>query len=115
MCGPEKSIAILLSLCAAVPPMGCKRGQQDSAPAAEIPSSSAAPARTAQSAEAEPSASVVAPAPIEAKGGRMIRIPSGKFMMGATHDGAGRPVHEVVMANFELDQTEVTVAAYREC
>lgn len=48
--------------------------------------------------------------------GEMVRIPSGTFMMGsADGDASERPVHPVTVAAFEMDVTEVTVAAYQDC
>ncbi len=46
----------------------------------------------------------------------MVRIKGGTFQMGSD-DGAAneRPVHEVTVATFDLDITEVTVAAYKKC
>ena len=46
----------------------------------------------------------------------MVRIPGGSFSMGL--DGGRvdeRPAQTVRVASFELDRTEVTVAAYRAC
>ncbi len=48
--------------------------------------------------------------------GVMVSIPTGKFMMGSNEgEGDEMPVHEVRVASFEIDKTEVTVAAYRAC
>lgn len=46
----------------------------------------------------------------------MVRIPGGKFMMGA-EDGLPdeKPVHEVEVASFELDQAEVTARQFLAC
>lgn len=49
--------------------------------------------------------------------GAMVRIPGGTFLMG-TNDGyftEELPVHRVAVADFDLDLTEVTVAAYAAC
>ena len=46
----------------------------------------------------------------------MVRIPAGTFLMGATDlFDDEKPPHEVTVAAFEIDLTEVTVAAYRAC
>ena len=54
-------------------------------------------------------------APSPASGG-MVSIPGGSFLMGAndlTDDE--KPPHRVTVGAFEIDLTEVTVAAYRAC
>lgn len=47
----------------------------------------------------------------------MLLVPGGKFTMGSDTIGEGdeRPAHEVTIAPFWLDRTEVTQAAYDEC
>src|SRR5690349_5931923 len=47
----------------------------------------------------------------------MLRVPGGHFRMGADSGGEPdeRPAHDVVIAPFWLDVTEVTNAAYAEC
>jgi formylglycine-generating enzyme required for sulfatase activity/tRNA A-37 threonylcarbamoyl transferase component Bud32 len=61
-----------------------------------------------------PSASVSAST--EPRGPTLARIPGGVFWMGSTGgDADERPMHEVRVATFKLDTTEVTVAHYREC
>jgi formylglycine-generating enzyme len=54
-----------------------------------------------------------APAAASATPAGMARIPAGKFRMGTT-DGPGHevPVHEVELAAFFIDRTEVTVGAF---
>ncbi len=45
-----------------------------------------------------------------------VHIPGGTFAMGSnTGEDDERPVHTVTVQPFDLDQTEVSVAAYREC
>jgi sulfatase modifying factor 1 len=47
-----------------------------------------------------------------------VTIPAGIFLMGSSllrGDPEERPPHEAIVASFWLDQTEVTLAAYREC
>jgi formylglycine-generating enzyme required for sulfatase activity len=46
----------------------------------------------------------------------MAQIPGGKFKMGgvSSHVAVDKPVHEVTVASFQMDVTEVTLAAYRE-
>jgi eukaryotic-like serine/threonine-protein kinase len=47
---------------------------------------------------------------------RMIRIPAGSFMMGSDNGAKDeRPTHRVEVGSFEIDQTEVVVAAYEGC
>jgi formylglycine-generating enzyme required for sulfatase activity len=56
------------------------------------------------------------PVAAEARLGRMVRISAGSFMMGSKDGYADeRPVHKVDVAAFEMDETEVTVAAYKAC
>ncbi|AKU94395.1 hypothetical protein AKJ09_01059 [Labilithrix luteola] len=47
----------------------------------------------------------------------MLLVPGGKFTMGSDTIGEGdeRPAHEVTLAPFYLDRTEVTQASYDEC
>ncbi|MEM6790483.1 MAG: SUMF1/EgtB/PvdO family nonheme iron enzyme [Myxococcota bacterium] len=48
----------------------------------------------------------------------MVRIPAGIFLMGEPFYGGNpeeRPAHEAAVASFWLDETEVTLAAYRRC
>lgn len=44
----------------------------------------------------------------------MVVIPEGLFMMGGQSE-ENTPIHEVAIARFYLDETEVTVAAYEPC
>ena len=62
------------------------------------------------------SAPVRAPSPHLAIPVDRVLIPAGFFLMGSQSDGPEeKPLHEVAVASFELDRTEVTVAAYRAC
>jgi formylglycine-generating enzyme required for sulfatase activity len=64
--------------------------------------------------DAAPEAAVpVAVAPPEG----MLLVEGGTFKMGADQGGEGdeRPAHDVTVASFWLDKTEVTQAAYDEC
>lgn len=48
----------------------------------------------------------------------MTRIQAGLFVMGAYGEGSNeeeRPTHEAIVATFDLDTTEVTLEAYRQC
>lgn len=46
----------------------------------------------------------------------MIHVPGGTFMMGSdTGDPGEKPAHEETVGSFCLDETEVTVAAFRPC
>ncbi len=49
----------------------------------------------------------------------MVRIPAGRFFMGADDDEEGlknaKPSHNVTLSSFCIDRTEVTVAAYEAC
>jgi formylglycine-generating enzyme required for sulfatase activity len=76
---------------------------------------------SASAAALSPSASSGADASLPdtsggAQGGRMVRIPAGTFSMGSNDgDPDEQPVHEVAVPSFEMDVTEVTVAAYQAC
>jgi sulfatase modifying factor 1 len=51
-------------------------------------------------------------------GQNMVTIPGGSFRMGSEAANANQdeePVHRVTVATFQMDRTEVTVKAYREC
>jgi formylglycine-generating enzyme required for sulfatase activity len=49
------------------------------------------------------------------RGPRMIRIAAGVFMMGSNDSETEGPVHQVHLPSYEIDETEVTVAEYRDC
>lgn len=94
-----------------------------SSPSASSGSGSEPSARvtTSVSATAPPSrASVVAPsasASIDVKPDGMLWVPGGRFKMGADEGGEPdeRPAHDVEVAGFWLDETEVTDSAYDAC
>lgn len=74
------------------------------------------PTTTAASASAAPSASA-AITPASCPDG-MIRVTGGKFFMGSDdkkHSEDERPAHQVTLAPYCIDKTEVTVAAYKAC
>jgi formylglycine-generating enzyme required for sulfatase activity len=78
-----------------------------------------APAGVASSSapiEPSPSPAVVSrgAAPAPAGGGKLVAIPAGTM---GSEDGNGdeRPVHDVKVAAFEIDATEVTVGQYQAC
>ncbi|WP_437874837.1 SUMF1/EgtB/PvdO family nonheme iron enzyme [Sorangium sp. So ce513] len=60
-----------------------------------------------------PAAPPVEPAPSP----DMVRVPAGRFTMGSAKGGKSeRPPHEVTLTRaFDIDRTEVTVAAYQRC
>jgi hypothetical protein len=47
----------------------------------------------------------------------MVRVPAGIYLMGLRFGSSfeERPMHEVVVASFDLDETEVTMNAYAAC
>ncbi len=53
----------------------------------------------------------------ESEPGEMLHVPAGTFMMGADSGGEGdeRPAHQVTLAGFWLDRTEVTNLEYQQC
>ena len=69
-----------------------------------------APVTTASDAAAPPPPTAAAP-------DDMLLVPGGKFVMGQDNGGEmdERPAHEVKVAPFFLDKTEVTQAAYDAC
>ena len=77
-------------------------------PPAQAPS--AAPPERASAAA--PSASA---APPTTRGGPMVRLAAGTYTMGSQRIRDEQPPHKVTVAAFELDKTEVTVAAYKDC
>jgi formylglycine-generating enzyme required for sulfatase activity len=57
-----------------------------------------------------------APRPLDVPEGAVVRVPGGVFQMGAEDgDPDEKPVTSVTVAPFDLDRTEVTVAAYAKC
>ncbi|HEY6725056.1 MAG TPA: SUMF1/EgtB/PvdO family nonheme iron enzyme [Polyangiaceae bacterium] len=78
---------------------------------APLPLASPAPAASALEAPVIPPAR-----PLEVPSD-MALVPAGSFQMGADDEGEQdeRPAHEVTIAAFLLDLTEVTNGAYREC
>lgn len=67
-------------------------------------------------AAADADAAAATPAPAPAPEG-MLLVPGGTYKMGRDEGGEGdeRPAHEVTVASFWLDKTEVTQAAYDPC
>jgi formylglycine-generating enzyme required for sulfatase activity len=45
----------------------------------------------------------------------LVKIPGGTFAMGAEGETSASPQQRVTVAPFEIDMTEVTVAAYKAC
>jgi len=46
----------------------------------------------------------------------MVLVPAGRFAMGSNNGDANeKPVHQVALASFEMDVTEVTTAQYEAC
>ena len=80
-------------------------------------------AATSSSAAAAASASAVAPSATAGSGpapeagcpAGMVKIEGAKFKMGTPDIAREKPVHEVTVATFCMDRTEVTTAAYEEC
>ena len=71
---------------------------------------------SASASVSAPLASAVPPKPACPKG--MIHIEGGEFFMGSSDAKAGdneKPAHHVELSAFCIDQTEVTVAAYKAC
>ncbi len=68
-------------------------------------------------ADAGRAAEVDAAPKVETAPDGMLLVEGGTFEMGAKEGGEGdeRPAHDVTVASFWLDKTEVTQAAYEEC
>jgi formylglycine-generating enzyme required for sulfatase activity len=77
-------------------------------PAKPIASPAAAPAKPPKPHHAGPTDAVT---------GVMIKLPGGSFTMGSPDADAEeeKKVHDVTIAPFEMDQNEVTVAAWKAC
>ncbi len=82
----------------------------DAAPALAEPGADAGVPTEESAADAD--ATVATEAPPD-----MLLVPGGTFIMGADEGGEPdeRPAHEVTIASFWLDKTEVTQEAYDEC
>lgn len=100
---------------------GC-RGEREAAPApaaAAATATASAPAAAAVPASAPVSATASASAPAPATATRdMVEIREGLFLMGSrASEGLAEehPMHEVAVAAFLLDRTEVLAGAYDEC
>jgi formylglycine-generating enzyme required for sulfatase activity/serine/threonine protein kinase len=83
------------------------------------PAATVTAAVTPEPLPAQPTATRTAeppPAPPAPAATGMVRIAGGTFKMGSNDgDSDEKPVHDVTVATFEMDKTEVTVAAYRAC
>jgi formylglycine-generating enzyme required for sulfatase activity len=62
------------------------------------------------------SAKPAAPKPLVVPEGTMVKVPGGSFQMGSTDgDPDEKPIVDVKVEPFEIDATEVTIAAYTKC
>jgi serine/threonine-protein kinase len=101
------------ALCALVAAAGVLlgRGQLERSRTRALANSLPLPVQSTVAPTAAPSstASIV-------KRSRMLKIVGGTFSMGSNDgDADERPVHKVILGNFEVDETEVTVEQYRAC
>ncbi len=142
MLGPLKSTLLLaLSIAIAAKTAACRYGMspaergprasstgpgtsRDGEPIASaaptsVTSSSPDPAAVGSQGERaeEPDAPEAKSASVATPPDDMLLVPGGTFTMGQDAGGEGdeRPAHEVTIASFWLDKTEVTQAAYDEC
>lgn len=95
------------------PPPAASSSTPVASVAAEAPAArdaGAEPDAPGDAAPPSPRAELVVPAD-------MLLVPGGTFVMGTDRGGEGdeRPAHEVTLAAFLLDRTEVTQAAYESC
>lgn len=106
----SRPAAMLAVLCGAI---GCSRPAHEQHDAA--PTVVTAPGIPSGSASAAPSASN-RPAPVarhvDATGGAMVEIPAGTLIIRWAQEGEDP---RVKVEAFQIDETEVTVAAFREC
>lgn len=106
----RSGLAIIAALVAA----GC--GATAAAPIAEAPAAASTASAVAAPVPPESPAptAAAAAAPVSHEG--MVSIPAGRFRMGSLRGKPNEtPVHEVDVAAFWMDVTEVTVAAYAAC
>lgn len=96
--------------------VGVTAGLVGSALAQSVPPDAGVAIRPGQSGQAAQTAPSDAGAPTAAPEG-MLLVPGGTFAMGNDRDGEGdeRPLHNVTVASFYLDETEVTNEAYQRC
>jgi formylglycine-generating enzyme required for sulfatase activity len=74
--------------------------------------------RAIEGVESAPPPPATAASPAPARGAcpaGMVAIPSGTFSLGSTDAERERPVHSVLLHDYCLDETEVTVRAYAGC
>ncbi len=63
-----------------------------------------------------PPAGASSAAPVDVPDGAMVRVPGGTYRMGSSEgDPDERPITVVTVPTFEIDTTEVTVAAFGRC
>ena len=102
------ALGVVASSSGAAPPTHASAG------AAEVVPSASAHVEPAASTSASHGAPSAPPPPQVA--GAMVALPGGAFAMGAKDgDEDERPVHDVTVAPFSIDTTEVTVAAWKAC
>jgi formylglycine-generating enzyme required for sulfatase activity len=106
------AIAFAVGWPASSGPGGAASAASSAESAAPVSAPEIAPASAPASPDPEPSAA--ADASGDCPEG-MIFIPGGSFTMGSNDYADEKPVHEVKVASFCLDATEVTAAAYAEC
>lgn len=108
MRAPAAFLALLLTA-------GCGHEAPSAAPSGEPAPSTPAPTATATAAPTATAVAVAAPTPPP---DGMLTIPAGMFLMGSPAlfgRPEDHPMHEVIVASFDLDRTEVTTAAYLAC
>jgi formylglycine-generating enzyme required for sulfatase activity/serine/threonine protein kinase len=70
---------------------------------------------TAATSSTPPSAAPTSSGPSEDITGKLTSIAGGAFQMGSKDEDDEKPVHEVKLAPYEIDTTEVTVTAWKAC
>jgi formylglycine-generating enzyme required for sulfatase activity len=106
------ALVVVVALLGGSPPM------PSATPTQEITAVSQATTETPQTLSASPTSTPLAPGATrvrEADGATMVYVPAGQFEMGSTEGQDDEtPVHTVALDAFWLDQTEVSVAKFRQ-
>lgn len=80
------------------------------------PAPRSAPPPTEHTGSTKPTEQTEPSVPNSGRGPRLIRLRGGTFSMGSdAGEVSEKPAHRVTVPTFFMDQTEVTVAQYREC
>jgi formylglycine-generating enzyme required for sulfatase activity len=115
---PSILLATLTACPSSTSPGAPAQSATPTATAAATPDAAPAPVDAGPTDSASVDASSPDAAPLPTAGpSDMLLVPGGTFGMGSNEGGEGdeHPLHDVTVASFWLDKTEVTQAAYEEC